>query len=308
MAPDSSTAATASADFTAGVWDTHTGELLFTLQHNHIVRAVAYAPDNPDLLATGGFEKKLRIFDLSEMRPRLEAAVGGGGGPQAATVNGAPQPGLVNGAPAINGTGAHVSNGTASGASAATPASFNATATPTLPVTIPASAGFEIGAGAHTTSIKFIVWTRDPNVLITASDATLRWFDLPSRSVIKSETLDGEIRSCELVSLGPENNNATDSGAPAPARDIIGDGLPVLAVAAGKEVAFWGGLQASEELKRMKLGYGVASVGLDLRGRKLVVGEEPGTWARVLDWDDGSELGEWAPRRLRRDVPPDVVR
>lgn len=47
------------------VWDTHTGECLHTLQHNHIVRSVAFAPGNtPSLVATGGFEKKLRIFDL----------------------------------------------------------------------------------------------------------------------------------------------------------------------------------------------------------------------------------------------------
>lgn len=48
------------------VWDTHTGECLHTLQHSHIVRAVAFpAQPRPQILATGGFEKKLRIFDLS---------------------------------------------------------------------------------------------------------------------------------------------------------------------------------------------------------------------------------------------------
>ncbi len=48
------------------MWDTHTGEALHTLQHNHIVRAVAF-PSHcaPHILATGGAEKKLRIFDLS---------------------------------------------------------------------------------------------------------------------------------------------------------------------------------------------------------------------------------------------------
>lgn len=48
------------------VWDTHTGECLHTLQHAHIVRAVAFpAQPRPQVLATGGAEKKLRIFDLS---------------------------------------------------------------------------------------------------------------------------------------------------------------------------------------------------------------------------------------------------
>jgi serine-threonine kinase receptor-associated protein len=48
------------------VWDTHTGECLHTLQHAHIVRAVAFPIQfNPQVLATGGAEKKLRIFDLT---------------------------------------------------------------------------------------------------------------------------------------------------------------------------------------------------------------------------------------------------
>lgn len=48
------------------VWDTHTGECLHTLQHAHIVRSVAFPVQAaPQILATGGMEKKLRIFDLS---------------------------------------------------------------------------------------------------------------------------------------------------------------------------------------------------------------------------------------------------
>lgn len=48
------------------VWDTHTGECLCTLQHAHIVRAVDFAPGpDPKLVATGGHEKKLRIWDLN---------------------------------------------------------------------------------------------------------------------------------------------------------------------------------------------------------------------------------------------------
>jgi serine-threonine kinase receptor-associated protein len=49
------------------VWDTHSGETLHTLQHQHIVRAIAFPPQaRPQILATGGAEKKLRIFDLSQ--------------------------------------------------------------------------------------------------------------------------------------------------------------------------------------------------------------------------------------------------
>ena len=49
------------------VWDTHTGECLHTLQHAHIVRAIAFPTRaQPQVLATGGFEKKLMIYDLSQ--------------------------------------------------------------------------------------------------------------------------------------------------------------------------------------------------------------------------------------------------
>lgn len=251
LSPDTSTAATASADFTAYVtlemslpvlpylcpkckdcacltrlyskiWDTHTGELLYTLQHEHIVRAVAYPPDNADLVATGGMEKKLRVFDLSDV------------------------PGAGRGDA----------------------------------ITIPATAGFEIGEGIHEGSIKFICWTQDPNVIVTASDKTIRWLDLPTRACIRQEVLDGEIRSCEMVSLAPEYASVTD----------IGGGKPVLAVSAGKTAYFWGGPRAMEELKRIVLPYTIASVGLDVKGRKLVVGEEPGTWAKVISYDTEAEL------------------
>lgn len=82
LSTDASVAATAAADFSAcvwhpiepthvltrpsKVWDTHTGECLNTLQHSHIVRAVAFPIQPiPQVLATGGAEKKLRIFDLT---------------------------------------------------------------------------------------------------------------------------------------------------------------------------------------------------------------------------------------------------
>ncbi|KAK6857124.1 hypothetical protein PG990_011039 [Apiospora arundinis] len=227
LSHDASVAATASADFTAKVWDTYSGECLWTLQHEHIVRAVAYPPDNSDLIATGGFENKLRIFDLTD----------------------SPKP--VNGAEATEAK--HVL----------------------------ASTAFEIGAGVHTKPIKFIVWTQDPNILVTASGNTLRWFDLPSRSVIKQETLDGEIGSCEFFAPAPEIREQSD----------IGEGLPVLGVAAGKSVYFWGGFRAMDELKRQKMDYTVASVAIDTKDKKFIVGEDiPATWARVYRWDDGSEF------------------
>ena len=230
LSPDASKAATASADFTAKVWDTHTGELLYVLKHDHIVRAIAYPFDNSGMLATGGFEKKLRIFDLQEQ----------------------------------------------------VPASSPSSATPNLvtPVTIDTTRAFEIGEGAHKEAIKFIVWAKDPTVIITASGDTLRWFDLPTRRCVREAKLEKEIKSCELVHLAPAFSSPTD----------IGGGHPVLAVAAGKTAYFWGGERCEDELKRITLPHGIASVGLDLKGRKFVVGEEPGTWARVYSWDDAREL------------------
>lgn len=48
------------------VWDTQTGECLHTFQHPHIVRAVAFPHQpKPQVLATGGFDKKLMIYELA---------------------------------------------------------------------------------------------------------------------------------------------------------------------------------------------------------------------------------------------------
>lgn len=64
-------AATASADFTARVWNATTGDELHQFQHKHIVRSVSFARgDSAWQLCTGGAEKLLRIFDLQ----RPEAA------------------------------------------------------------------------------------------------------------------------------------------------------------------------------------------------------------------------------------------
>jgi len=67
---DGSRAATGSADFTAKVWDTYSGNPLHSFPHNHIVRTVAMSPSSSHLL-TGGQEKKVRKFDLT--RPDADA-------------------------------------------------------------------------------------------------------------------------------------------------------------------------------------------------------------------------------------------
>ncbi|CAN1169962.1 Serine-threonine kinase receptor-associated protein [Linum perenne] len=57
-------AASASADFTAKVWDALTGDVLHSFEHKHIVRACTFSEDT-HLLLTGGMEKILRIYDLN---------------------------------------------------------------------------------------------------------------------------------------------------------------------------------------------------------------------------------------------------
>ncbi|KAH9818684.1 WD40-repeat-containing domain protein [Melampsora americana] len=61
---DASLAVTGSADFSANVWDTFSGDVLHTFQHDHIVRAVDITPNGSHIF-TGGMEKKLRRFDLN---------------------------------------------------------------------------------------------------------------------------------------------------------------------------------------------------------------------------------------------------
>ena len=68
LSSDAGLAATGSADFSARVWDTYTGETKAVLSHDHIVRAVAFPQQGRgEVVATGGMEKKLRVWDLSRV-------------------------------------------------------------------------------------------------------------------------------------------------------------------------------------------------------------------------------------------------
>ncbi|KAL1991725.1 hypothetical protein VTN49DRAFT_5033 [Thermomyces lanuginosus] len=167
---DANVAATAAADFSAKVWDTHTGECLYTLSHNHIVRAVAFPiQNNPQVLATGGQEKKLRIFDLS----RTESANG----------NSSIQSSSNNNA---NNNNNNSNNGN-TGSSSAT--------------------SYEIGPGVHKSTIKSIVWNQDYNILTTAAeDGKIRWWDLRSRHPVVEYNVEGTIGSCELNTLATMPN------------------------------------------------------------------------------------------------------
>jgi len=212
------------------VWDTHSGEETHTLQHNHIVRAVAFPPNSSGTLATGGMEKKLRIFDLERRYDNLAGA---------------------------------------NGASDYT--------------TIPAEAAFEVGPNVHKGTIKSIVWTTDPNVLVTAADdKVIRWWDLRTQEVVQTFDVQGEIGSCEFTNVG------TEGGA-----DTIGDGTAVLAIAAGTCVYFFGGLHAKTLLKQRNMGYEVASVALHPSQRKYVTGAKGDTWVKVYDYDSDVEISKF---------------
>lgn len=74
---DTARAVSGSADFTAKVWDTYSGEALHSFPHNHIVRSVDISPTSTQIV-TGDQTKKIRIFDLSrpDADPRFLNATG----------------------------------------------------------------------------------------------------------------------------------------------------------------------------------------------------------------------------------------
>lgn len=209
------------------VWDTHTGETLWKLQHDHVVRAIAFPPNSGNLLATGGMDKKLRIFDLSQPAPANTSTA---------------------------------------------PLSEDAVRTE--------APSFEIGAGVHRGSIKAIVWTHDPNILVTAADdKMIRWWDLSTHSVVQELPFQGDIGTCEFSAL---SSDPTD----------IGGGSPVLSIAAGKTVYFYGGPNARALLKKITLPYDVASVALHAGQRKFVTGGIKDPWAHVYNYDTEQAIGK----------------
>lgn len=134
------------------------------------MRAVAFPiQNNPQVLATGGQEKKLRIFDLS----RTESANG----------NSSIQSSSNNNA---NNNNNNSNNGN-TGSSSAT--------------------SYEIGPGVHKSTIKSIVWNQDYNILTTAAeDGKIRWWDLRSRHPVVEYNVEGTIGSCELNTLATMPN------------------------------------------------------------------------------------------------------
>lgn len=203
----------------------------YTLKHDHIVRAVAFPTNTNSLVATGGYDKQLRVFDLSLLRQNRDS------------------------------TGQVISDVTADKA-------------------------FVVGQDVHKGFIKAVVWTYDPNILVTAADDKIvRWWDLYNKSLIQELKVDGDIGSCEFNNV-TGNQGIYDKTA-------IGEGMPVLSIAAGKTLYFYGGPDARKLLKSVVLPYEAASVALHVQQRKFVVGgaKENNTWAKVYDYDSEQEIG-----------------
>lgn len=73
--PTGNLAATAGGDFSVKLWDAITGAMLRTWQHGHIVKAVAFSSGG--LLAAGGHEGLLRLYDLTAKGGPDGTSVGG---------------------------------------------------------------------------------------------------------------------------------------------------------------------------------------------------------------------------------------
>jgi len=161
LSSDASLAATASADFSANVWDTATGEILHNLPHNHIVRAVAFPPQpRPQILATGGAEKKLRIYDLSRAGASSNSEK--------------------------NGTSENVSSET----------KFTDLSAPASATSYEIGPGVHEG-----TIKSIVWTPNSHVLITAADDKKLRWWDLRMRSSIGEYALDGLVGSCELDSI-----------------------------------------------------------------------------------------------------------
>jgi serine-threonine kinase receptor-associated protein len=73
-------AVTASADFSCKVWSALTGEELSHHPHPHIVKAVAWAPDDARFVS-GGQDKIVRVFDLGSAGKDAVSTLSGHAGP-----------------------------------------------------------------------------------------------------------------------------------------------------------------------------------------------------------------------------------
>jgi serine-threonine kinase receptor-associated protein len=179
----------------------------------------------PGCVATGGREKKLRIFDLT----------------RGSTDSSPTSPDPIGGA--------------------STESSIE---------------GHELAPDTHSDTIKSVLWNADYNIITTADDKNIRWFDLRSQKPIFTFSTKDEIMSCELNTL-----------------QAMGRGDPgIISVAAGKSCYFFNGARPGEMLKKMDFDQDIASVAINPRTRRVVTGGKNETWARVWNLETEEELGK----------------
>lgn len=75
---DATLASSGAADFSAKIWDSITGEEKVNLQHNHIVKSVAFDYSSR-LLLTGTMDKSIRVYDIGNSESVLESYSGHAG-------------------------------------------------------------------------------------------------------------------------------------------------------------------------------------------------------------------------------------
>jgi serine-threonine kinase receptor-associated protein len=120
------------------------------------------------------------------------------------------------------------------------------------------------------------LWNVDYNIITTADDKNLRWFDLRTQKPIFTFSTKDEIMSCELNTL--QNVGGCDAG--------------VISVAAGKSCYFFNGARPGDLLKKMDFDQDIASVAINPRTRRVVTGGKNETWAHVWDLETEEELGK----------------
>lgn len=228
-----------------------TGETLHTLQHNHIVRAVAFPPQpRPKILATGGMEKKLRIFDLSNSI---------GPSPTASPTGGADAPPPASSTPLATPPSYEIGPGVHEG---------------TIKSIVWAT---DLNVLITAADDKKIRWwdlrTRSP-IGEHAVEGTVGTCEL-NMALPSPDTPDAPIIN------GSDAHGSNSLGTP---------GAGVLSVAAGKKVYFFDGARPGTLLKSVTTPYEIASVALHSGQRRFVTGGAGDTYMRVWDYDSEAEL------------------
>lgn len=156
-----------------------------------------------------------------------------------------------------------------------------------------------IGKHRPKKEIKFAVWLgfskNEPGsnvvgrsgTIVTTQEKSMYWWQFSHAGtrnfdggrLLKEHAFDSEITCCERYALDQAYSEESD----------IGGGMQVLGVAAGKKAVFFGGQDSSLVLKEFNLDWRVSSVAVDIKNRKVLLGQADSTWAVLLDWDTGVE-------------------